>query len=337
MSTAPRSRGEYSPPSSPGPPPAASPDDWTRQLIDRASAHLPPPLTRWVERAFSRWPGRILTGSASGFARIELFDRAMTIAAQFFTSIFPLLLMAAAVIRPDSKAIGQATGLPEEARKVLDEAVNGATSATYGLVGALIVLVSATSLSRALTRAYAAIWLLPRPTSRLGSAWRWMAALLALALVLVVTFTLTKLADEQPPRGLWGTVLGFALDVGTGVFVPWILLTRQVRPRHLLPGALLLATTMLVVRPATAAWMPHALDVSARRYGPIGVAFTFLACLYVLSFCWLAAAVVGQVVTTDEGGFGAWIRAEAIGSPGRRGDSPDRSGAPRPSATSGPP
>jgi membrane protein len=149
---------------------------------------------------------------------------------------------------------------------------------------------------------------LPRPTLSLGGAWRWVAALLALALAVVVTFTLTKRASEQPPRGLWGVLLSFTLDLAIGVFVPWVLLARQVRPRHLLPGAILMAVTLMFVRPATAAWMPHALDVSARRYGPIGVAFTYLACLYTLSFCWLTAALVGQVVTTDEGPLGAWIR-----------------------------
>jgi membrane protein len=279
-----------------------------RRRIDAAASHLPPRLSRWIDWGFSRWPGRVLTGTATGFARIELFDRAMTIAAQFFTSIFPILLMASAWFGVDSKALGGATGLPQQAQEVLDEAVNGSTSATFGTLGALIVLVSATSLSRALTRAYAAIWVLPRPTLSLGGAWRWVAALLALALAVVVTFTLTKRASEQPPRGLWGVLLSFTLDLAIGVFVPWVLLARQVRPRHLLPGAILMAVTLMFVRPATAAWMPHALDVSARRYGPIGVAFTYLACLYTLSFCWLTAALVGQVVTTDEGPLGAWIR-----------------------------
>ena len=61
---------------------------------------------------------------------------------------------------------------------------------------------------------------------------------------------------------------------------------------------------MFTVRPATAAWLPHALEVSADRYGPIGVAFTYLAWLYIASFCFLATAVVGQVIATDRGGLG---------------------------------
>jgi membrane protein len=282
-----------------------------RRMIDRASRHLPPRPRRWIDWAFSRWPGRVLTASATGFARIEIFDRAMTIAAQCFTSIFPILLMTATWLGPDSRILGKATGLPEQSQSVLDEALHGSTTATFGIVGALIVLVSATSLSRALTRAYAAIWQLPRPTLRIDAAWRWLAALLAVALAVVVTFTFVRQLSDRPPRGLWGTCLAFAVDLTVGVFVPWVLLARQVRPRHLLPGATVVALVLLFVRPATAAWMPHALEVSADRYGPIGVAFTYLACLYTISFCWLGGALVGQVVTTDEGWFGRWLRGRA--------------------------
>jgi membrane protein len=195
---------------------------------------------------------------------------------------------------------------------VLEQALEGSASTTFGIAGALIVLASATSLSRALTRAYAAIWLLPRPTLRIGSAWRWVAALLAMALALAVTLTLTRYLSDRPPRGLWGILLAFGLDIVIGVFVPWILLARQVRQRHLLPGATLVAVVLLFVRPATAAWMPRALEVSADRYGSIGVAFTYLAILYVISFCWLGGALIGQVITTDEGWFGRWIRGNTV-------------------------
>ena len=40
------------------------------------------------------------------------------------------------------------------------------------------------------------------------------------------------------------------------------------------------------------------------------MAFTYLAWLYVISFIFLASAVLGQVIATDRGGFGAWIRGE---------------------------
>ena len=287
-----------------------APVDTTRRLIDAASSHLPPRVNRWVTWTFSRYPGRLLTRTATACARIELFDRSMTIAAQFFTSMFPILLMTATWLGTETEALAKVTGMPEEATEVINQAVSGSSSAAFGTLGVLIVLVSATSLSRALTRAYAAIWLLPRPTLKLRSAWRWFAALLALALSLVATFTLTRALEKEPPDGLWSAIVAFASDVSVGVFVPWVLLARQVHPRNLLPGALVVATALVIVRPAAGVWFPRALEVSAERYGSLGVAFSYLAFLYCLAFCWLAGAVIGHAVATDEGRFGAIIRGE---------------------------
>jgi membrane protein len=78
----------------------------------------------------------------------------------------------------------------------------------------------------------------------------------------------------------------------------------------LLPGAFLFATLMATVRPATALWLPRALEASADRYGSIGVAFTYLTWLYVASFCFMATAVLGQVIASDQGRLGARIRGE---------------------------
>ena len=36
--------------------------------------------------------------------------------------------------------------------------------------------------------------------------------------------------------------------------------------------------------------------------------FTYLAMLYFVSFCFLAAAIVGEVIATDPARLGQWIR-----------------------------
>jgi membrane protein len=103
---------------------------------------------------------------------------------------------------------------------------------------------------------------------------------------------------------------GLRDDAGVALFVPWVLLAGAVPWRRLAPGAFLFALLMLSIRPASAAWLPDALEVSADRYGPIGVAFTYLACLYTAAFCFLSTAVLGQVIATDEGEFGQLIRGK---------------------------
>ena len=173
----------------------------------------------------------------------------------------------------------------------------------------MIVLASATSLSRALARAMAGIWRLPRPRSRLNSAWRWLAVLLALAMSALAARALGRFTDAIPPRPVWTVGVTIGIDVLVATFVPWLLLAGQVRVRRLLPGALVYAIFMLVVRPATAEYMPAALEESAQRYGSIGVAFTYVAWLYVWSFAFLGAAIIGRVIADDPAALGLFIRA----------------------------
>jgi membrane protein len=302
------------------PPEPGSAEAAARAAAEAALGRLPPGLRRSVARLLSRWPGRIVFRSAASCIRIEIFDRSMTIAAQFFTSVFPILILIATWVgASDTSRLAEAINLPEQSRSVLGEAARSSEAATFGIVGALIVFASATSLSRALTRAYAAIWHLPRPRSSLRSAWRWLAVVVSLALSLIVVRALSGFAAAVPPGNVWQRVVALACDLAIAVFVPWLLLSGAVRLRSLVPGALIFGLVMLAVRPASAVWLPHALEVSADRYGSIGVAFTYLAWLYVVAFCVLLTAVLGQVIAEDRGWLGRWIEGVAEGPTNKTG------------------
>ena len=199
--------------------------------------------------------------------------------------------------------------MPPAAQDVLEQALDESGGSAFGIAGAVFLLLSATSLSRALTRAMASIWRLSRPKTQLTNAWRWLAVVLALAAV--VTSSLSRFTDPIPPRNAWTLVLTFGLDVLVAAFVPWLLLANQVPMRRLIPGGIVFALAMLVVRPAGEAYLPRALEESADQYGSIGVAFTYLAWLYVASLVFLAAAIIGNVIAEDEGRLGQFIRAEA--------------------------
>ena len=264
----------------------------------------------------SHWPGRIALGSVAGFGRLELFDRAMSLAAQLFTSIVPVLIMTLVWVgRPTSEQFAEAAGIPPVAQDVLEQALDEPGGAAFGIVGSLIVFLSATSLSRALTRAMATIWRISRPKTRLTSSWRWLSVLLALVLMTVVTRSLGRFTDPIPLADLWTLLLTFGLDILIGVFVPWLLLANQVPARRLLAGAVAYALAMLVVRPVTASSLPGALEESADRYGSLGVAFTYLAWLYTISLVFLAAAIIGNVIAEDGGKFGQFIRREGATEP----------------------
>ncbi|WP_185972476.1 YhjD/YihY/BrkB family envelope integrity protein [Georgenia yuyongxinii] len=256
--------------------------------------------------------------SARAFTRVELFDRSMTVAAQLFTSIFPILILLATwATRRDADRIADAVNMPEQSRSTLEDAVTAAGDSAFGIVGLVVVLVSATGVSRAMTRAFATIWELPRPKSNLRSVWRWVAAVLGLVASLLAVRGLSRLVDGVPPAGVWPAAVAFVCDALIALFVPWVLLSGRVHVRLLLPGALIAAVVNIAVRPATVAWLPNALEESADRYGSIGVAFTYLAVLYSVALGFLATAIVGKVIATDPGKLGQWIRGTASAKPSR--------------------
>jgi membrane protein len=280
-------------------------------LLDEALRRVPARLRAPIVRILSSWPGRILIRAAIGCLRVEIFDRAMTIAAQFFTSVVPILILAATwASASDADVLSDLVAVPEESRSVIDEATQGADSAAFGIVGTVLVLASATSLSRAMTRTFAVIWRVPRPRSGLRSAWRWLAVVMVLAAAVVFSNSLSERTSLLPPRSVWPVALSFATDVAVAVFVPWVLLSGRVAARLLVPGAAICALLMLAVRPVSELWLPRALEVSAERYGSIGLAFTYLAWLYVVAFVFVATAVLGQVIASDAGRLGGWIRGE---------------------------
>jgi Virulence factor BrkB len=284
-------------------------------IAEAALRRLPQWLQRVLTWLMTGWLGRVVLHGVRAFVRQDMFDRSMTIAAQFFTSVFPILILFTTWANSrDADRLADALSLPDETRSVLEDAIQGAGGSAFGIAGTVIVLASATSLSRALIRAFAAIWALAKPKSTLRSSWRWLAAVLVLSLSMILARATTAPVHVLPPRDMLPLLASFALDAVVALFVPWVLLAGAVHPRLLVPGALLFALLMLAVRPATAAWLPHALEVSADRYGSIGVAFTYLACLYTAAFCFLATAVLGQVIANDRGWLGARIRRDGRAS-----------------------
>jgi membrane protein len=283
-----------------------------------ARARLPAPLRRVIDWGNERWLGRMVLEGMSGARRIELFDRSMTIAAQIFTSIMPILIALASWFgRSSTDVVSNAIAVPPETQSTIEEVLAASGDATFGVLGMLVILLSATSLSRALTRACAAVWELPRPVAGLSAVWRWVAVVLALALSLVATRQLHRVSERIPPHGVWDVVSASAADVAVALFIPLVLLAGAVPVRRLLPGAVIFGIVMALFRPAASVYLPRVLDSSAERYGSIGVAFTYLTFLYVAAFCFLAASVLGQVVATDEGRLGSWIRGKsgASGAP----------------------
>jgi membrane protein len=252
---------------------------------------------------------RLVGGTVDGLVRVQIFDRSMTLAAQAFTSIFPILLLLGSVVGPRTSArVADIADLPEASQELLDESLRGPGVGAFGAVGAVAVLISATSLSRALGRAYGHVWDLPKVPGGPAMTLRWLAAVVVLSVFLIGSRLLGWVTDRLPPSELSSAVLLSLADLGIAVLVPWLVLRGAVAPRLLLPGGCLFALVMLALRPAASVVLPRAMDVSVERYGTIGLAFTYVSWLYVLSFVLLGTAVVGQVLARDSGAVGRFVR-----------------------------
>ncbi len=272
------------------------------------------PAIAWLTR---RWVARLVGRTMTGISRVQIFDRSMTLAAQAFTSIFPIIILLGAMLGPtDSKRLVELAHIPQASRSVLEDAWSQTGFSAFGVVGTVVVLLSSTGLARALTRAYSAVWGVRQTPVGPVATWRWLVSVLTVAASLIGTRLLSYLTDALPLPNLWAAILPPISDLGVAVLLPWLLLGGAVPARMLAPGGLAFSAVMLVVRPVGSVYLPHALESSADRYGSIGVAFTYIGWLYVMSFCLLLTAVLGEVVAHDEGTLGRWLRKDTVRTEG---------------------
>lgn len=212
---------------------------------------------------------------------------AVTLAA--FLSLFPLVLVGIAIVglfastktdlasevidvlglsRSDTAAQALATALrtAEESRTA---------ASIVGLVGSLW---SAVVLVNALEHAFNAVWQVTgRGLRDKASALGWIAGG---AVLFVASFAVTAVLNFLPsiftPLNL---VVALALNVGLFWWTSKVLCNRDVGWRPLLPGAILGAVGLEVLKVVGGIYVPRAVASSSALYGSIGVVFAILAWL----------------------------------------------------------
>jgi membrane protein len=204
----------------------------------------------------------------------------MTLAAQAFTSVFPLLILVA-VLRPRrsgnqlGEGLADSLGLSPSASAALEVALpEGSTAAgAFGVVGALVTLLSATSYSRALVRLYAGIWDVPRPPG-FRALWRLVATLLGLVVLIFLLTFVRRVLQGVPLSAVAEAVIACFLGALIWTWVPWILLARRVPVRMLMPSGVLMGAAMVVLSIAGHIYLPLALSSATRQYGALGISGT---------------------------------------------------------------
>ena len=284
-------------------------------------------MTTAVERArvralriavrYRRTPvGRLVQRTIDGFVAIEPFDRAMTLAAQAFVSVVPVMIVMAA-FRPTQPGfasfMADSMGLSDATRDAVADSVStdatvGSSVSLLGLVGAPI---PATRYSRALERMDAKVWQVKRPGLR--AAWRWLATSLAVVLA-VVLLELTRQATEGAPLPeLWDFGLRLVVWTVVWTYVPWALLRAEIPLRALAFTGGVTAVLLSVLSVVGIIYLPIVLETGAEQFGVLGLVFAYIGWLFAFSFALVLATVIGRACAEDEGALGRLVR-------GRRND-----------------
>ncbi len=220
-----------------------------------------------------------------------------------FLSLFPLLLVVIAVVgffsSHSSDLAGSAIsnlGLTGEAATALRSAITQAEKSrrAASVIGVAGLLWSGLGLVAALQFAMDAVWQTAGRGIKdklVGLAWLAGAGLIFVASI-AVTAALNFLPGFLAPIAF---VTTFAIDTLLWMWSMRVLPNQNIGWRALLPGALVGAVGLEVLKAAGSLWVPRIVASSSALYGAIGVVFAILAWLLFFGRLVVYAAVVNVV------------------------------------------
>ncbi|MEU2113392.1 YhjD/YihY/BrkB family envelope integrity protein [Streptomyces sp. NPDC019507] len=267
-----------------------------------------------AERTEARFP--VLTHLTARMISVNILDSATRLAAQCFLTAVPLLFVvgsfAPKAVRDQLissvSAIFGLTGASQDLLEQVYRSTDDNLREATGLIGALMVLLSATACSRAMQRLCKRAWRVPRSGVRIA-AWRWLAW---------IGVWLSVLLIQGPVREGFGVGLWLAVPVTmlSQILLWWwsqhLLLGGLVGWRPLLPGAVLTGFAVTALFIGSKYYMPRAIDRSLAEYGSVGTVFTLLSWLIVLCVAIALGVTTGAVLATE-----AWL-ARRLGDTGPR-------------------
>jgi membrane protein len=258
-----------------------------------------------------RWPWvRTALRVQERFGEIHGAYLASAVTLTAFLSLFPLLLVAVAVLgfvaagnhNLPSTIIAN-LGLTGDAAKLVKDSITQAQKtrgAALGL-GTVGLLWSGLGLVAALQVAFNAVWQVPSRGLKdklYGLAW-----LAGAGLIMLASFGLTAAVNFLP--GVLAPVavaVAFAVNVALWLWSMKVLQNRSVGWRGLLPGAIVGAVGLEVLKIVGAIYVPRAVAASSALYGSLGTVFAVLAWLLFFGRLVVYASVVDVVRWEEDHG-----------------------------------
>jgi membrane protein len=271
-------------------------------------------VTRMREQALSLAP------RAPGYAHAHgAFDRdrrqgggllAGALAFRLFGALLPLALLIAVILghatTVDSDApreAGEAFGIaPALLQSIGDSAkLSTGTRWSVALFAVFALLWSAISAARAIRAVHSLAWEggIGRFRRPVPAALMLLAALAALLFVIVVA---AKARADLGTAGLLISIAAFAAFAAIWLGVAWLLPHGDAGWTDLVPGALLVALGVQVIHLGTVLFIADKVERASQTYGSLGVAFTILLWLYVISRVIVASAMLNAALAEGRRG-----------------------------------
>lgn len=242
---------------------------------------------------------------------------------QAFVSLFPLLLVAVAVIgwiagdgTDVAGSVVRELGLNGEARSAVVDAVDAAKDSkkAASAIGLISLLWSGLGLVNALQYGYNQVWQVEERGLKdkvVGILWLAGAVVVFVAAAAVTTL-LRWLPGYVAPLGiLVALAVNFALWVWTSKILP----NTRIPWKAVLPGALFAAIGLEILKAVGAFYVPKLVASSSQLYGTLGVVFALLAWLFFFGRLIIYSAVV-NVVLWEKGAGTVTVVTEVPVQPG---------------------
>jgi membrane protein len=255
------------------------------------------------------WPGRLW----ARLLEMEFIDRSIALAAKAFVSLFPFVIVLAA-ITPDSvredmlNTLAARFGITGDLMDVVRSAFASPAQirSSSGILGIVLTLAFAVSFTTALQRVFLRAWRRP-PGGGLKNKGRgaiWVAGL--------GVFMLMLSSLRAVLLGFTGRILPWAIGLAGGILLWWWtgrLMTRgEVRWRPLLPTALLIGIGSWIYTLTAAIWMPRTLANQFAQFGAFGIALAFVTWFTGMAFIIVVAAAFGPVLAEGRSPLGRYLR-----------------------------
>jgi membrane protein len=227
------------------------------------------------------------------FVELDGFDRAMALAGQAFAALLPLLIVIGSIAPAQDDGLAAVLidrfNVSGDAADALQAAVAQPPHSGISAAGAVLLVISALSFTRAMQRLYLRAWRLDKLGLR-ANYW---------GLVWLAMFG--AFWSAQPAIvGLFDGVLAFgialALSTTLWVLTPWLLTARRIAWRRLLPQALLTSVGLLALAIGGAIYLPRAIATASEEFGVLGVGFALLSLLFSIALVLVVTAALGATL-----------------------------------------